>query len=293
MKLHWKESLSATSLHAAACMREGLPITDELLAATLIGPAEQFFSEIETCGMAVEELLPTLLALAAQIDNNRQLIETAFTRIRGRALVAETSITRLAGALSDLEAELARARPRLGEELPARGRPLRELWEGRGPGLLRQTAELGEQLLIAPEATVVLVAPVVGGHGRAHLLGNRVTFEAVLANAMAELPETLRLAWLLAQLNLDLPVFSEHLPAGRLPAVAPLAALPLVLAAAESVELAQLDQPTLKLALECWHLPADLPSDLTERLMNWWQTYQEGSTRWTVALTALDAMLTR
>ena len=73
--------------------------------------------------------------------------------------------------------------------------------------------------------------------------------------------------------------------------IAPLATLPLVLAAAEEVELSQLEHSTLGMALECWHLPTDLPEDVEERLLRWWHTYSEGSTRWTVALTALDQML--
>ena len=122
-------------------------------------------------------------------------------------------------------------------------------------------------------------------------MNNRVTFEAVLTHPHAELPETLRLAWLLSQLNLDVPVFSEYLPAGRLEQVAPLAMLPVVLAAAEVVELARVDHRSLRMAIECWHLPTKLPDDVEERLLRWWQTYLESSTRWTVALTALDQML--
>jgi hypothetical protein len=153
-----------------------------------------------------------------------------------------------------------------------------------------------EDPLLVESATVTLVAPIVGGHGRAHLLGNRVTFEAVLVNPHPHLPETLRLGWLLSQLNQDLPMFSERIPRERMPLVVGLATLPLVLAAAETVELARLDAETLRSALECWHLPPQLPADsededVIERLQAWWGTYQGSATRWPVALAALDAML--
>ncbi len=148
-----------------------------------------------------------------------------------------------------------------------------------------------EDPLLVESATVTLVAPIVGGHGRAHLLGGRVTFEAVLVNPHSHLPETLRLGWLLSQLNQDLPMFSERIPRERMPLVVGLATLPLVLAAAETVELARLDAETLRSALECWHRPPQLPADVIERLQAWWGTYHGSATSWAVALAALDAML--
>ena len=54
---------------------------------------------------------------------------------------------------------------------------------------------------------MILVQPVLGGAGAAHWLYNSVHIEAVLANPVAELPEVVRLGWLLAQLNFDLPMF--------------------------------------------------------------------------------------
>lgn len=291
MKLQWKASLSATCMHSVACFRDGLPIADDQLADAIVQPIEQFCAEIVACELVVDDLLPVLLALAGEVENNRQLVEMACTKLWGRDAIGDTILNHLSGAVADLEAALSRLRPKLAEELTVRARPLREQWEGRGPGLLRQVARLSEDVLIAEQATVVLVAPFVGGHGWAHLSNNRVTFEAVLTHPHAELPETLRLAWLLSQLNLDLPMLSERVPAGQLQQVAPLATLPLVLAAATEVELAQLDATTLRLALECWHLPTSLPDDVDERLLRWWQTYEAGSTRWAVALTALAQML--
>lgn len=291
MQLEWKASLSATCLHAAACFQEGLPVADAELAAALSGAIEQFLGELRVCGLPAEEALPQLVALASDVDNNRQLVERAITRLWGKGGVNETIVARMAGGIADLETTLLRERPNLVNELELRSRPLREQWEARGPGLLRQMALLSEDGLSAPSAQVVLVAPIVGGHGRAHLLRNRVTFEAVLANPHPELPETLRLGWLLGQLNQDLPIYSERIARARVPLVASLALLPLVLAAAQTVDLARLDAATLQNAVACWHLPPGLPDDVHERLQAWWNTYEGSSTRWAVALAALDAML--
>ena len=137
----------------------------------------------------------------------------------------------------------------------------------------------------------MLVCPLIGGHGRAHLPSNRVTFEAVLTHADAELPETLRLGWLLSQLNLDVPVLSESVAQPRLPWLAGWATLPLVLAAAESVELAKLDEATLARAIDCWYLIPPQADEPARKLFDWWQAYATSNTRWPVALAALDQLL--
>lgn len=290
MQLRWKASFSASCLHAAACMHEGLPIADSTIAATLQPAVEALVGELTACGFAVDRALPLLTGLAAEYENNRQLIETASKRSQGTEGLGEAAVSRLAGSVADLEAAWLREQPNLVEELAVRGGPLREQWEARGPGLLREVERLTAEDLIVPSAEVILVSPIVGGHGRAHLRTNRVSFEAVLANPHTDLPEPLRLGWLLAQLNLDVPLLSEPIPQHQLPRLAGLATLPLVLSAAETVELAGLDEQTLRRAIDCWHLP-QLPDDTAGTLLDWWNAYRPGSTRWPVAMAALGQML--
>lgn len=291
MQLRWKVSFSASCLHAATCLCEGLPVIDTTTAAILQPATDQLSSELHACNLAIETTLPLLVGLAADYENNRQLIEMAIQRTGDTASPA--TISRLAGAIADLEAAWLRKQPNLVEELAVRGRPLREQWEARGPGLLHAITRLTSENFVASAGEVVLVSPLVGGHGRAHLLSNRVTLEAVLTNPFPDLPETLRLGWLLAQLNLDVPVLSEPVSLQQLPRLASLATLPLVLAAAEAVELAACDEATLARAINCWHLDPSLPSGTPRILMEWWQAYRNSETRWPVALTALDQMLSR
>jgi len=294
MQLRWKASFSATCLHAANCVAEDLPAADAQLIASLSPAVDQLLHEIEVCGLSVDSMLPLFVSLAAEHENNRQLIEMAIGKLRGPGSLGQDSIARLAGCVADLEAAMLRARPQLVEELAVRGRPLREQWEARGPGLLKEMGRLvGEDSFLASAAEIVLVAPLVGGHGRAHLQSNRVTFEAVLANPHAELPEILRLGWLLGQLNCDLPRFSDSISGSRLGFVASLATLPLVLAAAETVELVPSASALLSQALECWHqlTETNKATETAECLHDWWQAFEEGNFRWTVAIAGLEAML--
>src|SRR5439155_20152019 len=100
-----------------------------------------------------------------------------------------------------------------------------------------------------------LVNPALGGGGEAHLAYNSLRIEAVLANPNAELPEVVRLAWLIAQLQLDLPKYSDTIHADRLPQIARYAMLPPTLLAAEAVELMRFTPELIGQAISVWRLP--------------------------------------
>jgi hypothetical protein len=181
--------------------------------------------------------------------------------------------------------------PNLTDELALRERPLREQWEARGPGLIWNIANLTEAGLVPEQADVLLVRPAFGGAGAAHLQANSLRVEAVLANPHAELPEVVRLAWLVAQLDLDLPRHSEEIQADRLPHVARLAMIPPVLKAAEAVELVRYSPELIGRAIAAWHLAVPPGLDAVSVVSDWWETYQLDKTPFQVALAALDAMV--
>lgn len=291
MNLRWKASLSTSSLHAVLCAVEGLPAANKSLAEILQKPGDHLVQAIESCGLAVRELLDALVCFSAEYENNRQLVEVALSRLYGRTAVTEERLSILSAALGGLETRALAERPELVDELALRARPLQEQWEARGPGLLRQLARLTEEAFVADSAEVVLVAPFVGGHGWAYLRANRVILEGVLANPHADLPEALRLGWLLAQLQSDAPIYADAVPGERLEQLTQLATIPAILAAAESVEWATCDLTTIHRALECWRFERDSPRELAEKLLHWWETYDQGTSSWQVAWRALDALL--
>lgn len=291
MMLRWKASFSASCLHATTCLFEDMPCSNRELTSAIQPASEALAGALQACGLDAHKTLPLFTGLAADYDNNRQLVEITVARLQGAGALSAAAISRLAGHIADLEAAVLRIRPALADELAVRGRPLREQWEARGPGFLRQVALLTNDPFVAPAAEVVLVHPQVGGHGRAHLRLNRVTFEAVLANGQPEYPEALRLGWLLVQLNMDSPLYSDLIPGTRLPGIASLATVPLVLRAAEQVEWAALSETSLDEVLAHWYLPTYLPNRAARRLLDWWHAYEAGETRWPVAVAALDHML--
>jgi hypothetical protein len=306
MQLTWKASEPASAIYAATCLSRGLPVADVRLAEAFAPAVDMLLAEFAACTAPADRLLPLLTGLASRgVDDNRQLVEQALTKLFGRLgdrSPLSASVGRLAGAIAGVKVAYQTAygkaagdsRP-LVDELALRSRPLVEQWESRGPGLLLQLARSTEEIVLVANAEIALVYPFVGGHGMAHHQLNCVTFEAVLTNPVESLPEVMRLSWLLAQLNVDLPMYSDHVSAARRDAVGQLALVPAVLAAAEYVELTHLSAETIGKTLAAWRVNAvtraEPVSTQSETLLNWWNTYQQGETPWAVALGALEQML--
>ena len=290
MELEWRPSHSASCLHAAEAHVRGAAFADDQLRAAVRSAADTLHQEILSSGLPSQRLWRELVAWSGTLANNEELARQAIVKTAGLADRYESLVSRIAEHVAALESAVTRERPQLAAELSLRTGPLREQWEARGPGLLQQLRRLTTAEIFSERATVILVHPALGGSGRSHLPSNTVHIEALLVNADSQLPEVLRLAWLLAQLQLDLPRFSERVSGERLPILAELALLPAVLAAAEHVELGELSAARLCTALELWRveMPAEATSDL---VIDWWETYRDQSPPFHVALQALEQML--
>lgn len=143
--------------------------------------------------------------------------------------------------------------PDFSEQIALRCGPIQQMWEAQGPGLMFQLRELTslEQL---PEITrLYLVLPVLGGSGMAYQAEPpAMHLEAVLANEDPRLPETLRLAWLYAQVAWN----AQVIPAGAQDpdSLAQLrtSLIPPVLAAAEELGLTECSPELTRAALQRW-----------------------------------------
>ena len=289
--LHWIASASASALHAANAYVEGRNLTDVRLRDTIVSPAAALHAEIMNSSLPVIRYWKQLLAWSHHMEHNRELARTAIRKVCSWQAQYESLAGRLGELISSVESTVQRAVPGIVDELTNRSRPIREQWEARGPGLLKGIGLLTDERLLVENAEVVLVLPVLGGGGAAQLLNNSVRLEAVLTNNIPQLPEVVRLAWLLAQLNCDLPNFSESISAERLAFISQLALLPPSIQSAQEVELATLTPETVLLATRQWQFDEPVPDDVADVLFAWWQTYGETRPDWKTALGALDRMV--
>jgi hypothetical protein len=289
VELRWIASSSASCWYATEQFLAGHALVSAPLAAALASPAEQFRRELAALGLEPAAVFRRLLPLSAGIENNRQLAAAVLTKLGGRT---EPAPIKLVVALDEVERAVRGVLPEMVEKLELRVGPLLKQGKARGPGLLAGMGRLTEPGLLPSAAQVVLVYPALGGGGEAHLASNSICFEAVLANSEPALPEVLRLAWLLARLQQDLPAYSEALSPGAFDRVERLAMVAPTLAAGAEVELCIADEANLARALATWRVVA--PENIegyTASVWQWWQTYQESPPRWSVALQALDRLL--
>ncbi len=286
--LRWLANRSVSCLHAAAAVAEGRPCANEQLAQTLTPAVEELTRALGgyvPAGPFWRHVVP----MAFSTEFNQDLAEWVLNKIVGRS--RPESLDRIIAAeLAAVKSVYATARPDVLDELELRSGPMREQWEARGPGLLAGFARQTEPELLVEEVAVLVVDPIQGGGGEAHLAHNSVRIEAVLANPMADLPEVARLGWLVAMLNQDLPRYSERLPAERVRDVIALATLPPLLEAAVEVELVRPTPDTLRQAIAAWCQPTADPALLASATSAWWQTYVETRPSWELALAALEQM---
>lgn len=292
VELNWIANRSLSCLHAASALAAGQSLVNADLSAKLANSTQSLKQKLAACGVPADVFWSHVAPLSASLEANRELAKVALTKTIGAGRVSDPLVAAVGLLLTEIKRIYADALPDVLDELALRSGPLREQWEARGPGLLAGVGRRTEGELIVERADVFPAYPVLGGSGTAHLAYNSVRIEAVLANTVAELPEVVRLGWLLAQLNIDLPKYSEDLPRDRVPLVAGWAVLPSVLEAAADVELVRPTPELIGTALAAWNVGTgslDRPK-LAEAIARWWQTYQESRPPWRVALVALNKM---
>lgn len=296
IQLEWVARVRPTVFHAAAALCAGQrPLELELPESVRVG-CQQAAGYLLAKGIQPRNFWSQLIVLSAPNDPVSVIVTTALRKLRGLADAQSLVGDSFAGDVSTI---VQQAIPHLIQpaELEIRGEPLRQQWEAFGPGLLRLIASCTSADLMVPQCRVLLVQPLLAGVGAAHLDYNAVHVEAMLVNADERLPEVVRLAWLVAQLNHDLPKYSERIPRDRLATIGGLAMLPATLCAAEQLGLARFDRATRLAAVQQWLSPAFhevLLSDqeqLVSMIENWWEVCTSGNHAWPAALAALDQMI--
>jgi hypothetical protein len=290
IRLRWIASGSASCFHAVRRLSEGHAATLPEVGAALAAPTAELQAFLTVQRLPSPLFFGHLVPTAIGVESNRELATAVLGKTAGRERAAALAES-LAGILTACEQAYFRNFPKLVDELELRSRPLRELWEGHGPGVLTTLGRATDRRLLVEEATVAVVLPYSGGGGGSHAAYNSVTIEAVLANPHGQLPETIRLAWLLAALNVDLPDVAEQFGPGRAETVLRLALVPAVLDAAAELELVRTDDKLLATALEVWEAPQPAGDRTGEIVCAWWNLKQSNGTKWPIAVAALEQLL--
>ncbi len=308
MELRFVPNDSACTMAAACRLLAGETLPDADLAAAL-APGVHELAEL----LAIKQVNPArvaahLVAQAASIGSNVELAQVLKRKlgIRHADAVFDASLVR---AITTLEAAALRTRPELAGQLAEQAQQLERCWKASGgPHLLAMIARLTDQRMIAPAATVLLGCRGLGPASQALLHYNAVLF---CPRAEDEGPlEAAHLAYLLAQLQLDLPIYADRLTRTGPEPVAALAMVPAVLAAlgefvpparplvntaqtASDARLAALAAEVNEATIRLWLDQCGREAD-SERfagpLAGWWAAYTEDG-NWPLALAALDRLI--
>lgn len=297
-QLRWHVGLGSAWIYAAtreiATPTEAESVEGEGAESRFAAEVAALAAVLKSEGIEPRPFLAHLAALAPTCDVRRDLAHKTLTKLLGRA-PADRLTPLVVGPMGACEREYVAAHPGILEELRLRTGPLRELWDARGPGLLAGVGRRTDKSLIVEFATVALVPPLVGGGGAAFATTNVVEFEAVLANPIDALPETVRLAWLASQLAADQIEFLTPLTSGSAQDVVAAAMLPAVFEAAADLELVRDDPTLLEEAAAAWSIAALAEPGRVDVLRTWWNLARAGgrfaALPWNARVAALDRML--
>lgn len=290
-EVHWRISHSASCCHAAEAICRQRTDVDQVIDSALRGAAERLQWEVTQAALPEDDFWDHLVPLAGEIDNDYQLSEFVLRKTLGLERYRQSQVAELARCLTQLETSAQHVMAGLADRLTSSSESLRQQWDLYGANLLKRAGLRTDERAIVGEATVDLVYPALGGAGVAHLAYNTARIEVLQCDPVSHLPEVVRLAWLLAQLNVDLPLFGETISRKRQGWIGRLAWLPIVLEAAEELGLTGDSKSLWKKAIVSWRISDRSPAPISDTLSSWWQSYQDLRPRWDVALVALDQML--
>ncbi len=285
-KIVWTYGSFLSPLRAAAALARDGRLADQRLQAAIAEPVNAMIDRLEMAEVEGPQFWSALLQAGYDSPADAVRVTEALTRAHCPELTVDTVAAFLQRRITDVRGAMNELYPRLEEQLPLRGRPLRDQWETCGPGLMRMVGKLSHPDLLPSRATLVLVHPA-GGGGAAAVPDQRWGWiEAVLTNVVPKLPETVRVAWVLASIGIAHPDANRLVAPHRLMQVGTVASVPIALSAAAELDLIDDPLSMINTALSAWRVEAD-----PEIVQRWWKQQLDGAVPFAVGLRALERML--
>ncbi|QEG39470.1 hypothetical protein [Roseimaritima ulvae] len=287
--IKWTFSAPGSILYAAGVVAQNQAVSDAAIDELLIQPVSDINSQLGMADLDLGQFWSSLVASGFENGDDVQRCEAALLDADCSPLSADTLARNIAGKLTDIRLAFNERFPKLAEQLPLRGGPLKTSWEERGPGLLVQITNRTHPGLLPKRASIQLVQPIRGGGGDIDPRRLTLWVEAMLTNVDTNVPEVLRVAWLLARLGMAHGSGNRMVDPDHLPAIAAVALVPIVLSAGQELDLVPPGPLPIEAALKLWQ---QAPNPSTTAVLNdWWQQWTTAEMPFPVALKALDRML--
>ncbi|TWU63086.1 hypothetical protein [Crateriforma conspicua] len=297
-QVRWSTHGRLSMLHAAHVVAGGAGCVDAATEKAMAAPVTQINARLVSESLDVYRFWDAVIRTAAvrkdgPVQRKAAIkdYEQALLDAGGSELQSEQTASAIADLFSSAGSAFDRRFPKLNQQLELRGRPLREAWESYGPGLLNQISKKIWQGQPPDDwwpakVNGYWVQPMRGGDGGVAPDG-RFWIEAMLTDAHRELPEVLRIAYLVTLIAVD-----EHIRqrSGEqwftLPW--PEAVVVVVLDAAAELDLVDDPESRIHLAVRHW-LHRDLW--LGEILKEWSSQWHSTGAVMPVAVKALAKMI--
>jgi len=305
-RMRWEIGDRLSPLHASRCWAAGLVGIDGVLATAMTGPLTEMTQRLAADDVDLGIFWRCLVAEAAasQVGGSREdqeFCRQALTVAGAGEWTLDSTASAVASRLAEIRMTFSERFPKLAQQLSLRGRPLREQWEAVGPGLLRLIGKQTHEAFLPKGVTAVLLLPYLGGGGDCDPRSGTLWIEAVLTNPVPEVPEVLRLAWLVGRIGLHRGLHPEaRTPEAVLPMAGgdrstdllSLASIPIVLQAAAELELVPTpDTAPDRIGIAATQWCGQLPPGTIDVLTDWWKQSRELKPAFPISIKALDRML--
>ncbi len=131
------------------------------------------------------------------LSDSADATEQARQWVAGCAGCDSEDIVKAASSIRQIEQLYLEQQPNVEEQLRYRIGPLLQYWDGYGNAIFAHLRRLTEVPRKSAQIDLFAVAPINNGDGFASSKHKAIAMESLLVNPVQELPEVLRLAWLL------------------------------------------------------------------------------------------------
>lgn len=292
LTVRWRYDLQLSVIHAAYVVATDSVCSDARTQAALVQPATNLNNRLLSASIDVAEFWHQLISQHLDDGGNARALEVALLQAGCSELQLEQTAGAIANCLGECRLAFQKRFPKLTEQLKLRSKPLRDGWDKMGQQLLDNIARTiwkddPPDEWWPPRVDGLLVQPLRGGDGDFDVASRTFWIEALLSDIDPEVPEVLRIAWLLTQLAIELQMRekSSETVTGM---PWSLAAIPIVLSAAGEMGLSSGDMLPIAPACSLWRIGDDSTAQTVQK---WWLQWLHSDSPMPVALKALDRML--
>lgn len=291
MTVRWVPQVELSAAQAAFVVATGARCTDTKTEQRLIAPVTEINNRLLSASLDIGVFWEQYLVEVLREEEMSQAVSIALMWAGCSEMQLEQTAKAITSRMSDARLGFLQRFPKLAEQLELRSKPLRERWDTYGAGLVRA---VGRRVWGEPpddwwasSVTALMIQPMRGGDGGYDLERSRLWMEAVLTDVDPTVPEVLRMVWLVTRMAIDGYVRDKSSDQS-LATPWSLISVPLVLSAAEELELIRGGELPIHRAMELWRFG---DASAAKTLARWWSQFQNASQPLPAGLKVLDQML--